>query len=437
MGDDLVQTQRFLDVTVRLGRKVMLAQGPTRVQVLVETRPVASSVGAPPVDLRLVLDESGSMDTSVNYHGGDSKMDVVKQAALQLLGDLTVQDRLLLAAFANQGRLLMPSQHVTASVRGLAIALIDDMSANGGTYISGGLQHAMLREDPSSIPRIILFTDGESTFRTSEDLVQLVQLADQARDLKVPLLIYGTGEDYNWHLLKQLAARAGHGSFLKHVTDATVLKDHLTGELAFLRGTAIDRLRITGATPKGVKIVSVTALTPQQRDLPQAGEQEGLRDMYEDHRFVDAAGSMDVHRGQQYLIILDVEDPKPGAQRLIRLSFEGRIVASGQRFIHPLRIAGSFTGNPDIESPVDTHVLQVMQKMAAARKAEEGDYQRAADLYDRAGDGQTADTMRTLYQQSLAHSARQEDLRRTASTLATGTLTQTYTVRERDSDTLP
>ncbi len=408
--------QQFLDVRVTLGRAVTLCVPPAvRVQVLVETAP-CSKLSDAKVDTRLVVDRSSSMAEQAGQ--GLTKIALAQQALKAFCDQMRSGDRVLLASFNERGSLDVP--HSQADMFGLEkhrlAKAIGRLQANGNTFISEALDFAL---DPNAasgtVPRVFLFTDGESTIDVARDHARLVELADVARASNVPLAIYGTGIRYNWSLLQQLAIRAGNGSFCKHVSNVAELEGHLLGELAFMRGTAIEQLRVSGSTKSGVNIVSVTVMAPMIRELPNRDVEHEAPDFFIPRMFQDSAGSLDVHRGQQYLIEMEVVSPKPGTLDLIKILFGGKILATRVPLTESVEVRATFTQDPGQESPVDPRVMQVVTMMAGAKAAHAGKYDRASDLFARAGDPRTSEAMKTLHQMSVGRGP-DEDIRRTGCT---------------------
>ncbi|MBI4435199.1 VWA domain-containing protein [Candidatus Uhrbacteria bacterium] len=417
-----IPADAVLDVRIRLGRDRLTAISPSRVQVLIDTRPQAlTRRQTVPVSIRLVVDVSGSMGDPVD-HDQESKLEVVKQAILRLLDELTDHDSVLLSVFSTDGRLVVPQIHAHRDSRQRIRNLLKKLKPEQSTNISAGLELALHPVVDGALPRVILFTDGNSSF-PNEDHPRLVRLADEARASQIPLSIYGTGSNYNWSLLHQVAIQAGGGSFLKHVMNPSTLEGHMLAELAFLRGTAINDFRIKGSVPDGVKIISVTSMMPLIRKLKHDG-----------HVFRDSTGALDLHRGAQYLVELEVANPQVGLlARVLTMRFRGRLYETGQRFDHTLDAPVTFVENPSEASAPDPEVKKVQLMVMANDKAKEGKFQEASTLYSRAGDRDTSQAMSVLHTASLGADADLEGLTRTGSTLAGGSVTQLFTANPNKS----
>ncbi|MCR4313946.1 MAG: VWA domain-containing protein [Candidatus Uhrbacteria bacterium] len=414
-----VAPDALLDVTIRLGRTHVFATLPTRLQVLVETRPSArTSHVTAPTDIRLVVDVSGSMNEP-SRKGGASKLEVVKTAIITLLAQLTDSDSVLLSVFSTNGRLVVPQTRLTPEARQRVERSVQELQPEGSTNISAGLKLAL--EAPSArgaLPRVILFTDGQSTSYPQRDHQRLVELADMMRSREIPLLVYGTGSDYNWSLLHQVATRAGGVSFLKHVMDVASLEGHMLAELAFLRGTAIDRFEIEGVVTHGVTLVCATSMMPQIRKI----------EITHQRSFLEHTGALDLHRGAQYLIELEVAQPTPGKRTVLFLTFHGRNRTTLVHLDHMIEVPVTFVAYVSQQSPVDEQVRKVLLMLAAAKEAEAGTYGKAAALYRRGGDEATATVMEGLDMASRRGDANSIDLERAAMTVASGVVTDNYTI---------
>lgn len=395
----------LLDVRVRLGRERLYTASPARVQVLVETRP-SPVTRAPhePVELRLVIDVSGSM-ASPGDREGNSKLALVKRAALELLEKLEGRDRMLVSVFSTQGELIIPATRLDESGASSRIAAaIAGLLPMTGTNIHSGLWLALSGAYGDTLTRVLLFTDGESS-DPQTDHPALVRLADEAREKDIPLSIYGTGASYNWSLLRQLAARAGGGSFCQHVLSTDELSGHLLSELAMLRGTAVDHLVLQGQVEPGARIVSVHTCLPVIKELT-----------VDDGHFEDRAGALDVHRAARHLIELDIDQPQPGDRSVLTLTLRGRRLSTLMTHEVQIPVSQTFVGDVSQQSPVSEDVRQVMLAILANQRAEQGDYTAAEDLFRRAGDHATADSMATMAGLSQGAAFTAEEVRRSAAT---------------------
>lgn len=424
MGNDLVHKLQHLLVTVRLGRAVthITTGEPVSVQALLDIRPATENPHAPPLDLRFVIDRSGSMS--------GNKIEAVREA-------LRARDRLSIVTFNARTDVAMAPTKMDARGKKKACTAINDLYAKGDTFISDALQKAQSFQTRDTYEtRVVLFTDGQSTVDQHRDHPALVNCSDRSRTDGVPLLIYGTGEDYNHALLIQMAARAGHGSFLKHVMDADVLRGHLHSEVGFLRGVGVRGLTMSGKARSGAQIDRVTRFMPLMEQVPVELAAPAVGEPMHS-QFVDSSGALDRMRGQQYLIECTVSKPVEGGTALLDLALQGGTTlvdltlqgqtADGEAFRHGLPMVAGFTTDPANQSEPDPEVMKVLLMMAAAEQARQCNYGASADLYDKAGDPATAATMRTM-QEELARGRRgHADVDRGSQTVVGASVTVAFT----------
>lgn len=424
MSDQLVHNQSYLNVSIRPGRCVTHLSGITRAYVLVEIMPVASPARpTPPVDLRFVIDRSGSMVEKVPE--GESKLKIVQDAIYRVLGELTAQDSVMLVSFNDRTQILFNRDKATGKAISECRSMLESLTADGWTFISEALGIA-INPRPIALPRVIVFTDGCSTVSPDIDQTRLAISSREARQSAIPLSLYGTGVIYNHNLLQQMAVLAGNGSFCRHIFSMQSLEGCLLSEIAFMRGTAVDRLTVSGSAGGGVRIVSVTAMLPVIRELSQFDYtiDQNPRDHVKTDSFVDASGYLTTHHGQTYLVVIEIADPSDGTRSVLDLNFAGRVVESGMRIEQKYAVSLETTRSASKETPVDPEVMRTIQRVAAYKAVNRADFDTAARLLHNAGDDDLAQEMETLVQMSIAGARDVEDTHRSAVSL-TGDMTGT------------
>ena len=374
----------LLEVKVTPGRVVNPLGNTVRIQFLVDIRPVASNPQKISVDWRFVIDRSTSMaDASRFEQGAESKIELVSEAVALLAGQLKYRDRSMLIAFDNNAELIVPHGRANPIFRRQLQRAARNVSSQGGTAFHDALEMALAPSaEDNALTRILFMTDGESN--TPEDMDRTLELADRSRERGIPWLIYATGTRYSESYLNALAARSGAGSFYDHVSDVANLERQMLGELAFLRKTSVDRLRVEGDTRGGSRIISVTRFMPSQQEV----DLDGL------NHFRDTSGALDILRGQQYLIEVEVDNPREGESELFELTFKGRSLDQGiERFVQPISLQARFGKKVSNPHP---DVVKIKMQMAARAQSARGNYERSADLYDQTGDRRMSNAMRTL-----------------------------------------
>ena len=161
----------------------------------------AASSERPPLNLCLILDQSGSM--------GGTPIKTVRTAAKKIIDSLSPQDRISVVSFDHQAQLVVPNQAVTDP--DAIKQAIKGIRAGGGTAIDEGLKlgiEEVAKGKTGTVSQIFLLTDGENEHGDNDRCQKLAQLAV---GYSVTVSTLGFGERWNQDVLEQLAD-AGNGS---------------------------------------------------------------------------------------------------------------------------------------------------------------------------------------------------------------------------------
>jgi Ca-activated chloride channel family protein len=215
---------------VRSDRAFVRAAGGSRRYVLASfTAPEAPAdpkqEGRRPVNVSFVLDRSGSME-------GESKIDLVREAAEKAIGMLRDEDIFNLVIYDDQVEILMEPTHASAEAKRAARRKLDRISARGSTNLGGGWltgcdQSAQHLTD--SVPaKCLLLTDGLAN-QGITDPGELAQHAAELRQRGILTSTFGVGRDFDEVLLQNMADAGGGHSY--YVEKAVQIPDFLTSEL--------------------------------------------------------------------------------------------------------------------------------------------------------------------------------------------------------------
>lgn len=198
---------RYPKVEILPQRAAFSSERATSLNVLVRITPPAAERQAerPPLNLALVLDRSGSMS--------GPKLELAKEAACNLVSNLSSRDRVAVVAFDSTVDCIVESTLVTdkRALHG-AIRSIDDagQTALHQGWVDGGLQVARhLGREMTS--RVILLTDGQANVGESDPGV-LASHAGGLAERGISTTTMGIGDDYDERLLEGMA-RGGDGNF--------------------------------------------------------------------------------------------------------------------------------------------------------------------------------------------------------------------------------
>lgn len=201
----------------------------------------------PPVNLCIVLDQSGSMS--------GHKIEQARQAALEALSRLGSQDIFSLVVYNSGVETLIPAGRMKDQRR--ARELIESIRSGGGTALFGGvsqgaaeLRKAMEDHAEGMVHRMILLSDGQANEGPSspEDLGRL-GASLQKEGISVTTVGLGTG--YNEDLMTQLAQRSDGNTYF--VENANDLARIFGAELGDVLNVVARDIRIIIECPKNVR----------------------------------------------------------------------------------------------------------------------------------------------------------------------------------------
>jgi Ca-activated chloride channel family protein len=155
-----------------------------------------------PRDITIVLDQSGSMSSG--------KLDQVREAALGVLGNLTIDESFNLVRYASNSHSLFSGSRL-ATPENLAEArdFLYDLDANGSTNIDRALADALKSAvQPGHLPLMLFMTDGLPTAGEEREH-QITSSASRRNAQAKRIFSFGVGHDVNAPLLDALANSSG------------------------------------------------------------------------------------------------------------------------------------------------------------------------------------------------------------------------------------
>jgi Ca-activated chloride channel family protein len=156
-----------------------------------------------PMAVSLVVDTSGSM--------AGEKIQHARMAAASLLESLSDGDVVSIYAFSSGVTEMAPPTLVSAASRGMLLARVQQLEAQGGTNMWDGMQAGIARmgQAPPTHPvrRIFLISDGQANIGPS-DPGSLGNLAANATEHGTQITAIGVGYDYDQTTLGAVAVRS-------------------------------------------------------------------------------------------------------------------------------------------------------------------------------------------------------------------------------------
>ncbi|MBD1823465.1 VWA domain-containing protein [Cyanobacteria bacterium FACHB-DQ100] len=176
------------------------AQSSSQRQLSIAIEALPSSSGRTvPLNLCLVLDQSGSME--------GRSLSTVKQAAERLIDRLSPGDRLSIVTFNHKAKVLLPNQIVDDPNR--LKAALNRLEAAGGTAIDEGIRLGIeetAKGKREAISQLFVLTDGENEHGDNDRCLKLAQVATN-QGLSINSL--GFGDSWNQDVLEKIADAGG------------------------------------------------------------------------------------------------------------------------------------------------------------------------------------------------------------------------------------
>lgn len=209
---------------------------------------IESSKKRPPVNVAIVIDNSGSM--------GGSKIDQARRAAIAAIKRLRDDDIVSVVLYNSTVSVLVPA--TKASDRDSIIRQIESVKAGGSTALFAGVSKGaaenrkFLRDE--SVNRVILLSDGQANVGPSSP-AELENLGAALVKEKISVSTLGLGLGYNEDLMSGLAiAGSGNHMFIEEADDLVAV---FNKEFNDLLSVVAGDFEIEAILAKGVRPVKV------------------------------------------------------------------------------------------------------------------------------------------------------------------------------------
>lgn len=210
--------------------------------------PQGASPGHVPTALALTIDTSGSMQ-------GD-KIEHAREAARRLVSEMHDGDRLSIVTFASGSRVRVAPTVIDDRTRRHALAVIDELSAEGGTAMFEGLKVAESQlwgtPDTHLVRRMVVISDGIATEGPSSP-DELARVAEVGLQRGIQVTAVGVGLDYDESTLNALAIRTS--GRLYHVEHSEQLPGIVAKEVGLLEATAATGVEVELVAAPGVQLL--------------------------------------------------------------------------------------------------------------------------------------------------------------------------------------
>jgi Ca-activated chloride channel family protein len=271
---------------------------------LIKLIPAAEATPAPPLNLALVLDVSGSMYEEDGT--GISRLRRVQQAALAALPKLRPFDALSLVAFAHETAVVLEPTPVVERERiADIIRRVDRVEVDpGGTAMNEGMKraHELLAQSrrEGQIAQMLVLTDGETTGEQ-----ECRDLAEKLAQERINLTVMGVGTEWNADLIKDLA-KIGEGKwYYIDVEKAEETERIFVEEFGHLAAALFTNVKLHIRPVREVKVKRCRQVAPEIRELQL--EQVGER------HWTASVGMLERDKPTRYILDLSLPARPDGA----------------------------------------------------------------------------------------------------------------------------
>lgn len=255
------ETWKFTDGTTlqvegRLGHATLQSTQDNETFMYVNVKAPANQAAtqAPPVDLAIVIDRSGSMR--------GQRLQNALDAARGIVGRLRDGDRVSVVTYNTTAQTLVPPTTLGAASRSSILSQLNGITAAGDTCISCAIDTAMnllsngggFGQPQTRIKRMLLLSDGEATAGV-RDVSGFTQIASRARDMGCSITSIGVDVDYNQRIMSALAVQSnGRHYFVENAAGLPTIFDQ---ELRSLVSTVATNAEMRVALSPGVQVLQV------------------------------------------------------------------------------------------------------------------------------------------------------------------------------------
>ena len=181
-----------------------------------------------PLNISLVIDVSGSMGSPISYENDsssiflqqqkpnfESKLDLVKKAAINAVNSMSEGDYVSVVAFDSYVNVILESLKLTKDNKNEVILKINQLTIAGATNLHGGwlegCKQVAKNKSKEFLNRVVVLTDGQANNGERNPDVIATDVIN-VYDKGVSTTTFGVGSDFNENLLQDMA-NSGGGNF--------------------------------------------------------------------------------------------------------------------------------------------------------------------------------------------------------------------------------
>ena len=232
-------------------RPAVRSDAPTTLDLLIKITPPPAELNAPrpALNLGLVIDRSGSMDS-------DKKIKYAREAAVYAVEQLLPTDRVSVTVFDGEVQTLV--ENAPAVDKSGIVAVIRRVVTGGSTALHGGWREGGRQVGghrlAGGMNRVLLLSDGQANMGEQNPVAIAADVARLAAE-GVSTTTMGLGDDYNEDLLEAMA-QAGDGNYY-YIESPQQLGGLFQTELHGLMATFGHAVRLAVEPQGGVTVADV------------------------------------------------------------------------------------------------------------------------------------------------------------------------------------
>ena len=306
--------------------------------------PQGAATGHVPTALALAIDTSGSMRGDKIVHA--------REAARRMVDELEDGDLLSIVTFADRGRVRLAPVRIDPQTRRQAMAIIEELSADGGTAMHEGLKVAESQmwgtPETHLVRRMVVISDGKATEGPSSPH-ELGRVAEVGLQRGIQVTSIGVGLDYDEATLNELAIRSS--GRLYHVEHSEQLAGIVEAEVALLEATAAAEVEVELVAAPGVRLMGT----------------DSARTRWDGHNLVVPIGAVFEGQQRELLVRARVDHAEVGSKVLASVRMHFRDPAEdGLRRVQETVLRATVTDDPSL---VHAHTHSRTQTLVAMREA--------------------------------------------------------------------
>lgn len=315
----------------------------------VTPRTPEEEAGALPLNLSLVLDQSGSMEI-------EQKIDHVRQAAQYIFAHVGPQDYTSVVVFSDAAEVLVPAAR-GGETSPTAKKKLDQLRADGTTFMSAGmrlgLQEVAKHLGPDTLNKILLLTDGETNFPNDEQTC--LQVAQEGKTRGVDWPCVGVGEDWNEDLLDRISDKNW-----KWIQSADEIIPFFEEQLKDLQATLIRQATVRIKPSANVALDGIWKARPQVIRIPEG--EAGAVTLTELRR----------DETQSVVVALNTRPARAGTFRIAQVEVLYALPHEPEQSISA-DVVVTYTDQEGLLAAINPEVMQLLERVFAAIQIEKGE----------------------------------------------------------------